>query len=498
MQMQIIPTNWEKREKMREKGQFWTPFWVAEAMLQYVCKTDLIFDPAVGNGSFLNALRQNGFSDISFYGFDVDENQLASPIFQSKNCTVEHRDFLKNPPPQKFKSIISNPPYIRHHRIAEETKKYLKNLTARITGFSIDGRAGYHIYFLIQALNLLETGGKLAIILPADSCEGIFADKLWRWITEKFCVRAVVNFSENAAPFPSLDTNAIVFFIENSAPRNSLKWIKVNQSNSLELSNFVASNFELKNFETIEISERNLTEALKTGFSRPENNHRPKYLLSDFATVMRGIATGANEFFFLTEQQVRDLRIPREFLKSCVGRTRDVIGDVLTKEDLLRLDSISRPTLLLSVEKPFEELPPEITDYLQKGVELKLPERSLIKLRKPWYKQEKRKTPEFLFAYLGRRSSRFIKNEAQIVPLHCLHCVYTHSKDARHIKNLHQVLNHPDTLQNLHLVSKSYGAGALKAEPQNLKNLPIPDYLIEKFELNEAIYKVKSAQMSLF
>jgi hypothetical protein len=62
---------------------------------------------------------------------------------------------------------------------------------------------------------------------------------------------------------------------------------------------------------------------------------------------------------------------------------------------------------------------------------------------------------------------------------------------------LHQVLNHPDTLQNLHLVSKSYGAGALKAEPQNLKNLPIPDYLVEKFALEVEI-KSASAQISLF
>lgn len=500
MQAQIIPTNWELREKLRKEGQFWTPFWVAEAMIQYVRETDLLFDPAVGNGSFLNALRQSGFSEMSFYGFDTDENQLSSQVFRTEKCVVEHRDFLKNPPNRKFKSIISNPPYIRHHRIDEETKKWLKNLTARITGFSIDGRAGYHIYFLIQALNLLEENGKLAIILPADVCEGIFADKLWHWITENFCVEAVITFDEKAAPFPNLDTNAIIFFIKNAPPENSFKWIKVNEAIDLELSELVASGFRLKDFDTIEVSERTLSEALKTGFSRPENNRQTKYLLSDFATVMRGIATGANEFFFLTEKQAKESQIPGEFLKSCVGRTRDVIGDAFTENDLLRLDNISRPTLLLSIEKSYKELPETIIEYLQKGIELKLPERALIKLRNPWYKQEKRRTPEFLFAYLGRRSSRFIKNEAQVVPLHCLHCVYTHSKDKRYIDSLHKVLNHPDTLQNLNLVSKSYGAGALKAEPQNLKNLPIPDYLVEKFGLKEETFEMKpvSTQMSLF
>jgi hypothetical protein len=500
LEAQKIPTAWRERENLRETGQFWTPRWIAEAMIQYVCKADLIFDPAIGNGAFLEALRQNDSSRVAFYGFDVDEKLLSSPIFQTEKCLVEKRDFLKAPPLRKFPAIVSNPPYIRHHRLDEETKTSLKNMAARIAGFSLDGRAGYHIYFLIQALNLLEENGKLAIILPADACEGVFANKLWRWITENFQVEAVVTFDEKAAPFPKIDTNAIIFFIRNAKPKISFSWVKVQENSSFALKELVAANFSKSNPPALEVFERNSAEALKTGFSRPAHHRQTKFILADFAKVMRGIATGANEFFFLTKQQAKDLNIASEFLQNCVGRTRDIIGDVFTTNDLQRLDQAGRPTQLLSIEKPLAELPPEIIDYLQKGVALKLPERSLIGLRNPWYKQEKRKTPEFLFAYLGRRSARFIRNEAQVVPLHCLHCVYTHEKDARHIANLRQILNHPDTLQNLHLVSKSYGAGALKAEPQNLKNLPLPDYLVEKFGLETTGQTDRSlaAQFSLF
>jgi hypothetical protein len=102
-----------------------------------------------------------------------------------------------------------------------------------------------------------------------------------------------------------------------------------------------------------------------------------------------------------------------------------------------------------------------------------------------------------LFAYLGRRSTRFIKNEAGVVPLHCLHCVYTHSKNPQQIHALWQALNHPDTLANLPFVSKSYGSGALKAEPQNLAKLPIPDHLIEKFRLLPR-YRVADEQLLIF
>ena len=53
---QNIPNNWEEREKLRDKGQFWTPPWVAEAMISYLIndeKIDLIYDPATGNGAVL-------------------------------------------------------------------------------------------------------------------------------------------------------------------------------------------------------------------------------------------------------------------------------------------------------------------------------------------------------------------------------------------------------------------------------------------------------------
>jgi type I restriction-modification system DNA methylase subunit len=55
---QILPQNWEARERLRNKGQFWTPEWVAEAMIAYlIADTTSIYDPAVGKGAFYMALK---------------------------------------------------------------------------------------------------------------------------------------------------------------------------------------------------------------------------------------------------------------------------------------------------------------------------------------------------------------------------------------------------------------------------------------------------------
>jgi hypothetical protein len=96
---------------------------------------------------------------------------------------------------------------------------------------------------------------------------------------------------------------------------------------------------------------------------------------------------------------------------------------------------------------------------------------------------EIRKAPPFLFAYLGRRNARFIRNLAGVMPLTSFLCVYPHHDDADSIDRLWQALKHPDTVKNLALVGKSYGAGAIKVEPRALERLPIPDHVVAELGL---------------
>ena len=74
---------------------------------------------------------------------------------------------------------------------------------------------------------------------------------------------------------------------------------------------------------------------------------------------MRGIATGANEFFFLTSEQIRQHGLDKRYFKRAIGRTRDCRKEKLVSEDIQALDKAGRPTWLLSIGKESkEELPP--------------------------------------------------------------------------------------------------------------------------------------------
>jgi hypothetical protein len=484
-----LPPSGKARELLREKGQFWTPDWIAEAMVEYVLpkKNAELFDPAVGAGAFFRAAKvvakEKGLY-VTLSGMDIDpavlEQAFEFGLTKDDIDKVIIGDFVFDPPKRPLSAIVANPPYIRHHRISADDKEKLKHISMQTTGLLLDGRAGFHIYFLIRALSLLEENGRLAFIMPADTCEGKFANKLWGWISRNYMIESVITFSSEGSPFPNVDTNPLIFFIRKSTPKDKFLWARCYEAPTESLKEWIHSGFSIVDKKALLVIERNVEEGLQVGLSRPPiTGKMSKYVLGDFVQVVRGIATGANDFFFMTDVQAKQIGISEQYFVRAVGRTRDVPGDEITEETLNSLREKGRPTLLLSLNgDPIESYPEALRKYLKGGETADLPNRPLISQRKPWYKMESRSVPPFLFAYLGRRNSRFIRNTAKIIPLTSFLCVYPKNNDQEYLERLWKILGHPDIVANLSIIGKSYGDGAIKVEPRGLESLPIPENVL--------------------
>jgi hypothetical protein len=488
---QSLPSSGIAREMLRQKGQFWTPPWVADAMVAYVLqeRPQTLFDPAVGAGVFFRSARkmseQLGFG-LELKGTEFDPTALA----QAQECGtgasdlagVYVRDFVLDPPKEQYPAIVANPPYMRHHRLSAGTKAQLRVMARAATGIEIDGRAGYHVYFLIRALTLLEPGGRLCFIMPSDTCEGVFAAKLWSWITRHYRLDAVVTFAPEATPFPGVDTNAIIFMIQNAPPRKKLLWARCLLPERSSLVKWVQEDFRQSAGSDLLVMERVLEEAVETGLSRPFCETTEECVpLGSLVRVMRGIATGDNSFFLMTGKQAAELEIPAKYFVRVVSRTRDVEGDTLEVDALRGLDKRGRPTYLLAISgDQMDGLPDTVVSHLHQGERLGLPSRPLIAQRTPWFRMERRSVPPFLFAYLGRRNARFIRNKAGALPLTGFLCVYPRDFAAPLEDKLWHVLRDPKVLANLPLVGKSYGSGAIKVEPRALERLPVPLSVLKK------------------
>ncbi len=481
---QVVPASGPGRVRLQEKGQFWTPPWVSRPMVSYALAGGALtlFDPAVGPGTFFVAAKANGFSG-AFRGCELHSEALEESkshgLTSADIAGITTGDFLLTSFP-KMPAIVSNPPYIRHHRIPIPLKGDFQNRVRYELGFTIDGRAGLHVYFFIRCLQMLEERGRLAFIVSADICEGVFARTLWTWVTDHFCLDGVVAFAPEAAPFPGVDTNALIFLLRKDRPRAEFTWARMQKTDVDALELLLLHPDHAVSNESVEVCRRGVAEGIQTGLSRPP--HKPTeqvVLLNDVAHVMRGIATGANEFFVMTSDQAKERNLDQSFFLRCIGRTRDCPDDRITESRLIELEQNDRPTWLLDLpDVPISELPAPVRDYLKSGEEQGLPTRALIKSRRSWYRMEQRKVPPLLFAYLGRRSSRFILNEAGIVPLTGFLCVYP--KPQVEARALWSLLNEPVVIEGLSRVGKSYGDGAIKVEPRSLERLAIPCSLLAK------------------
>ena len=137
-----------------------------------------------------------------------------------------------------------------------------------------------------------------------------------------------MTFAEAAAPFPTVDTNAMVFLFANEKPQKGFLWLRVRERDGDAISTVLNGQ---KPSSAVGLYHRELTEAVKTGLSRPpraQNNSGTP--LSHFAKIVRGIATGHNEFFFLTREQLRSYGLQEKFFRRAIGRTRDCPGGRVT------------------------------------------------------------------------------------------------------------------------------------------------------------------------
>ncbi len=461
-------------------------------MVEYVImkRPSLIYDPAAGSGALFRAARavasERGWS-LTLAGAEIDPAVLEQARVAGTSGEdldrVEMRDFVLDPPETPLQAIVANPPYIRHHRLNAATKTALRSLAVRVLGVPLDGRAGLHVYFLIRALDRLAPDGRLAFIVPADTFEGVFAPVLWDWIARHYRLEAAVSFAPEASPFPGVDTNPLIVFIRRATPVSEFHWGYCHRPEDPSLAAWIRSGFDATAAGSdLEVRVRSVHEAVVTGLSRrPWNPQSEFVLLGHFVSVMRGIVTGANDFFFMTARRVAEHGLPMDFFHRAVGRTRDVEGDLIRESDLDRWEAAGRPSWLLVPDgRPLSGFPPELRAYLERGQAMGLPARPIFRGRSPWYKMERRPVPPFLFAYLGRRNARFIRNLAGVVPLTCFLCVYPRDDRPEAIDRLWRVLRHPETVANLQMVGKSYGEGAIKVEPRALERLPIPRRVLEE------------------
>ncbi len=471
-------------------GQFATPTGLALDIQRYA-KAFLsnhqivrFLDPAIGTGSFYSALlevfSQSQIGTAVGYEIDPHYGKPAAKLWNETDLDLRLDDFTQAKSPdyaEKYNLLICNPPYVRHHHIPTDEKQRLKLQARDASGVEVNGLAGLYCYFLCLCHRWMAEGCIAGWLIPSEFMDVNYGTSVKHYLLSKVTLLHIHRFDPNDVQFSDALTSSAVVWIRNESPRNGHK-VRFTFGGTLQ-------NPKLDRIVPVEVLRRSrkwtqypMNQACQTAYGP---------VLSDFFAIKRGLVTGNNNFFILSEHEIRRRELPIEAFKPILPSPRYLPDDIITD------DQNGNPMLehrLFLLDPPWRENEikdryPSLWEYLEEGKAKGVADSYICRHRTLWYAQENRPPAPFVCTYLGRsdkkngRPFRFILNDSQataanvylmLYPKEPIDCVLRDSPDQKR-----KVWEHLNKISPHLLLGEGrvYGGGLHKLEPKELGNVPV-------------------------
>ena len=293
-----------------------------------------------------------------------------------------------------FDIAIANPPYVRFQKIRRNYKADLKP----IFGAATVGQSDLYCYFYARALQLLTDGGMHVFVCSNSWLDVGYGTKLQEYLLKGSHILSV-HESAIERQFSTADINTIVSVIRKTIPDRA------------SVTRFVSlrSDFDsaLEDPELRREITRSATDLLIGGtregkftgekwgakFLRaPDIYHHvlDRYAtrfvrLGAIATVARGVITGANQFFFLSNSEIDRWKIEGDFLAPVMTTPMEA-NSIFVDVDKL-------PYRVFMCPKPKEQLRgTRALAYINWGAEQGFNQKSAPSSRRLWYNLGNRST----------------------------------------------------------------------------------------------------------
>jgi len=472
-------TNLEHR---RSLGQFFTPFRIALLMSEWVLGSETrelrILDPAAGFGIFERAITSRNESNNKKLGFDlweIDRNifHKLTEVVSTLNirANILNGNFMLGSWEEKYDGIIANPPYYKHHHI--QNKEEVHEEICLKTCFRFSLQTNIYCWFLIKSMNLLNTGGRLAFIVPSEFLNANYGEKVKAYLAQSGIVVHLININFEENVFNNALTTSIIILAERGTSKNNrINFYSVEDIAQItDLSAFLSR----QPITCMDVDELDPKVKWRNYFKRYEQSRGDDTLIpfSKLGRFSRGIATGANKYFTLSERERNDNNLSSNCLLPCITKATHAKDIRFTQNDFDNLLRGNRKVYLFDGER-CNDL--SCTAYIGKGEDEGVDKRYLTRNRKPWYALEKRAVSKIWVSVFGRRGIKFVWNETNCLNLTCFHAFYPSHLGKKYLDILFLYLNTDFAKRLIDREKREYGNGLGKFEPNDINKALIFDF----------------------
>ena len=464
-------------------GSYYTPLYLAKFIVNRVIenlmnKSDLsILEPSVGDGAFIEVLNS---SNVNYRLTAVDINNFelkkASDKNTSKYATFVNKDYLTYNAKKKFSLIIGNPPYVKKIRLSENQVSIAQEILFN-EGLSKKNFKNLWVVFLVKSITLLKDDGILAFVLPSDLLQIKYANEIKSYLKKQFELLEIFTF--NNLMFDCRQQDTVVLFAYKQADKKGVYYSNIKKVKQLDSGKYSLK----KNQALVNTNIKWIHHCLTTSELNFLNKlQKPLEKISYYCDSKPGIVTGANSFFIVNEDTVKQYNLEK-FVKPIIQKGLFVNGSVVFDEsDYKDLDDSGKPAKLLNF-KENDRLNRSIRQYLKIGVEQKLPERYKCRIRKKWFVVPNvSNQSEGFFFKRSHLYPKLLKNQANVFVTDAAYKV--DMKSNYNIDSLIYSFYNSLTLIFSELQGRYYGGGVLELTPSEFKSLPIP-----YCELSESSFK---------
>ncbi|HEX6290190.1 MAG TPA: hypothetical protein VFZ66_13435, partial [Herpetosiphonaceae bacterium] len=187
--------------------------------------------------------------------------------------------------------------------------------------------------------------------------------------------------------------------------------------------------------------------------------------LSTYGKIVRGIATGDNDYFTFDEKKKKEFGIPDTCLLPCITKATHADASFFTQDDFDDLRHKGKRVFLLNAA---EAAYPAVLEYIALGEKREVNTRYLTSHRTPWFALENRPPAPILVTVFNRNGLRFVRNEAGVRNLTCFHSFYINMLAMHRLDVLMAYLITDVSREICNDDRREYGGGLKKFEPNDL------------------------------